>query len=83
MCEHRYRQVREESLLGGTFSVGWECIDCGHFVPQHKITPTGLDGIVVKGAILRGPHGCKSFTSSGKTYSRQIIDEDGNLTIIP
>ena len=80
---HRYRKVYEEALFGGTFPVGWECIDCGHFVSQHKITPAGLDGTIVGGAILRGPHGCKSFTSSGETYSKQVIDENGKLTVIP
>ena len=80
---HRYRKVYEEALFGGAFPVGWECIDCGHFVPQQGITPAGLDGITVGGAILIGPHRCKGLTSSGETYSKQVIDENGNLTVIP
>ena len=82
-CSHRWRQVHEEFLLGGSFPVGWECVDCKKFVSGDKITPAGLGGVVLKkSARLVGPHGGRGQTSSGKSYKEQIIDEDGKLTIV-
>lgn len=83
MCNHRWRRVFEESLIGGAFSVGWECTTCGDYVANSDITPAGLGGIVLeKAARLHGPLGARSITSAGKPYKEQIIDEDGNLIIM-
>jgi len=79
---HRWRQKFEEALTGGCFPIGWECIDCKRFMPQHALTPSGLDGVVMKGASLMAPHGRQGVTSSGNVYSEQIVDEDGHLRIL-
>lgn len=81
MCNHRWRQVFEEFLLGGTFSVGWECVDCSMFKSNNQLTPEGLSGTILKGARLVAPHGGTSQTSTGKPYKEQIVDEHGNLEI--
>lgn len=82
MCDHKWRKVYEEFLLGGSFPVGWECTECMKFVSIGELTPEGLEGKVLKNsARLVAPHGGTSQTSNGKSYKEQIIDEDGNLTI--
>ncbi len=62
--------------------MGWECIECTEFKGDHDLTSAGLPGQVVGGAKLVAPHGGVSKTSSGKLYKEQIVDENGNLTII-
>jgi hypothetical protein len=80
---HRWRVVHEEFLMGGTFPVGWECVDCKKFVSEGELTPAGLGGVVLNNAArLIAPHGGYSRTSDGKPYKEQIIDEHGKLTII-
>ena len=82
-CSHRWRQVHDEFLLGGSFPCGWECVDCNKFVSSNEVTPEGPGGkILKKSARLVGPHGGHGQTSDGKSYKEQIIDENGKLTII-
>ena len=82
-CSHRWRQVHEEFLLGGSFPVGWECVDCNKFISINEAMPVGLGGVVLKNAVrLVGPHGGHGQTSDGKPYKEQIVDEDGKLTVI-
>ena len=82
MCNHIWRQVYEEFLLGGSFPVGWECTKCKLYKSNYELTPVGLGGIVNGAHRLVGPHGCRSVTGMGQPYTEQIIDENGNLTII-
>ena len=83
MCKHEWRKVYEEFLLGGAFPVGWECIHCKRFIPNSNLTPAGLSGRVLEKAMrLVGPHGGRGMTSTGKPYKEQIVDENGELTII-
>ncbi len=83
MCEHRWRQVYEEFILGGTFSTGWECVDCREFVSKSELTPQSLSGIVLSGSMrLTGPHGGYGTTADGSRYKEQIVDETGTLHII-
>ena len=83
-CDHEWRQLYEEALFGGVFSIGWECVVCGEYVPKDKLTPAGLPGKVLGQAKrLVGPHGSRSITSSGQSYSQQVIDESGKLKIEP
>ena len=83
MHTHRWRQVHEEALLGGSYRIGWECVDCKAYVSNGDVTPAGLGGVVLeKAARLVGPHGCRSQCTDGSTYKEQIVDEDGHLSII-
>ena len=80
---HRWRRLYEEFLLGGAFQVGYECIDCPEYVPNESLTPDGLPGTFLKKAMrLVGPHGGWGQTSEGMPYKEQIVDENGNLTIV-
>ena len=82
MCDHTWRKVFEELLIGGMSLIGWECTLCGKYVGSHELTPSGLGGIVLaRSARLYAPCGGVGVTSSGKKYREQIIDEDGTLTI--
>ena len=84
MCDHRWREVYEELIMiGGSFSTGWECVDCGEFVSKDCLTPAGLSGTILKkSARLVGPHGGYGNTADGTRYKEQIIDENGVLHII-
>ena len=81
-CEHQWRQVYEEFLMGGMFPDGWECLRCGKFVSQNAVPPTGLGGVIVEGAKLVGPHGGQGNTSDGRRYKEQIVHPDGRLEVI-
>jgi len=83
MCKHKWQQIFEESLLGGSFPTGWQCKDCGTYISQDRIGPNGLDGVDSGEKVLHGPHGVRSRTSGGKTYSKQILHRDGRLEIVP
>jgi hypothetical protein len=83
MCEHVWQHIYEEFLLGGSFPIGFRCKICKTFVSQNEIGPRGLGGTDSGERVLHGPHGCKSVTSTGKTYSEQIIHADGKLEVIP
>ena len=79
---HRWRQLHEEFLLGGSFPVGWECVGCSKFVSNNSLTPAGLSGTVLEGAMrLVGPHGGCGTTGDGSQYKEQIVHEDGRLEI--
>lgn len=80
---HKWQRIYEESLIGGTFPIGYQCKECGAFVNQSDMTPEGIGGVTTGETVLIGPHGCKSKTSGGKDYSKQIIYPDGRLEIIP
>lgn len=80
-CSHVWRRVHEQFLMGGSFPIGWECKNCGKFLALSEVTPAGIPGKVTKEHVLVGPHGGYGNTSDGSLYKRQIIDEDGNLTI--
>jgi hypothetical protein len=83
ICEHIWRRVYEEFLLGGTFPVGWECKRCGEFIEQGKVTPAGLSGQVLhqEGRLI-GPHGARGQCADGSSYKEQIVDSEGTLHII-
>ena len=82
-CPHQWQQVYEESLIGGALPVGWQCKLCSEWVDQNKLTTSGMPGTDTGEKVLIGPHGCKSLTSSGQPYSKQIQYPDGRLEIIP
>lgn len=82
-CQHEWRQLHEQSILGGSFPVGFECIRCNAHVGQHELTPAGLPGTVTSQVRLVGPHGHKIATESGRECSSQIYDKDtGKLTYV-
>lgn len=83
-CKHRWRRLYEESLIGGCYPIGWECVLCGKYFDNAAVTPTGLPGLTLKKAArLVGPHGGCGSTSGGVPYQEQVVDEAGNLTIVP
>lgn len=82
ICNHRWMKVYEESILGGSFSVGWECEYCHEYVDNSKVTPAGLGGTIGGKNKLRGPHGGRGNTADGRVYKYQIIHEDGTLEIV-
>ena len=81
-CTHKWRQVHEAFLLGGSFPVGWECVICKKFINTNDITPAGIGGTVTKEHRLFGPHGGRGNTADGGQYKEQIIHEDGTLEVI-
>ena len=80
-CSHQWRQIHEESLLGGSFPIGFRCMLCNKFVGQHELTPAGLAGHETGERELIGPHGNQSRTASGQSYRKQIIRKDGTLEV--
>ena len=80
-CNHEWRQIHEEALIGGHFPTGWECRLCKEYVSHDKLTPAGLAGTVTKEHILIGPNGGCGTCSDNTVYSRQILHEDGTLTV--
>uniref|UniRef100_A0A6M3K1W8 Uncharacterized protein n=1 Tax=viral metagenome TaxID=1070528 RepID=A0A6M3K1W8_9ZZZZ len=82
-CNHRWRKIYEEGLVGPPFPSGFECIDCDEYVAMSDLTPAGIGGTVLEKACrLVGPHGGCGNCSDGTTYKEQIVDEQGNLIII-
>lgn len=80
---HRWRAVYEEAVFGGSFLVGWECIETGEFISQSELTPGSVHGVVAPGeARLVGPHGGHGTCSDGSLYKEQIVDGQGNITIV-
>lgn len=80
-CDHSWLKVHEQSLIGTSFPVGWQCEKCNVFIPIGEVTPTGLSGVTTKKHKLIGIHGGKLVTLSGKHCSYQIYDEKTkNLT---
>ena len=83
MCDHRWRKVYEQGIIGITIPSGWECVDCKEYVSMDKLTPAGLPGIILeKSARLVGINGGCGNCSDGSVYKEQIVDEDGELTIV-
>jgi len=81
-CNHRWRQVFEETIFIGATAIGWECLECKIYVNQNNIPPTGLGGTVTKAQRLVGVHGGCGECSDGSVYQSQIYHEDGRLEII-
>lgn len=79
-CEHQWRQVMEEFLLGGYHPAFWECVKCDE--TASTIGPEGLPGERLKGAYrLVGPHGGCGNCADGSVYKEQILDGKGTLLI--
>jgi hypothetical protein len=74
MCDHVWRRVNEEFLLGGYFPVGWRCEICNRFVSINKMEP-GISGTISNKEELVGIHGDYINTASGKKCRKQIIDK--------
>ena len=79
---HRWAQFYEAGLIGGSFPVGWKCLDCNEWVNQGNMTPAGLTGTILKEKHLSGPHGGRGNCENGDIYKEQILHEDGRLEII-
>lgn len=79
---HRWRVVHEQSLIGGSYPVGWDCLVCGKYVDNAHLTPEGLGGEVTKAARLLGPHGGVGNTADWRIFKEQILSEDGQLTVV-
>ena len=77
----RFRKVKEEHLIGGTFTVGYESLDDDEFIPVHQAERLVGDTVIVKGAKLVAPCGGTGVCSDGTLYKEQIIDESGKLHI--
>jgi len=82
MCSHRWRQVYEESILGGSVPYGWECIECKTMIMQNHMPPEGLKGIILEGKRLVGINGGCGNCNDGSVYKEQIVHEDGTLEVI-
>ncbi len=82
MCaQHKWREVHEQGILGGSFRKGWECTSCGQFVSTSEITPEGLGGENTKEVRLTGIHGTRVRNSDGVSSSKvQILHADGSLS---
>lgn len=80
-CDHEWRQRHEEAIIGGHYPSGWECRKCHQYVPQERVTPEGLAGVVTKEHVLVGINGYCGNCSDGSVYKKQILHEDGTLTI--
>ena len=81
MCNHVWREIREQSLIGGHFLSGYKCEICGKYVSAHELTPIGIGGTMSSRVELMGPHGgyiaCSNETEVCK---RQVYDtETGKL----
>jgi hypothetical protein len=81
-CNHRWRRVYEESIIGMLCTLGWDCLECKKYVDNKELTPAGLGGVVTKAKRLVGINGGEGNCSDGSVYKEQLIDEEGNLTII-
>jgi hypothetical protein len=82
MCEHKWRRIHEEFLLGGSFPVGYRCVECNQFVSDSQLTPLGMGGVLLDEDELVGPHGCCSSLSDGSVYRRQIYNKKTNTLTI-
>jgi hypothetical protein len=82
MCEHRWRKVNEQFLLGGSFPIGYRCVDCRLFIPNSELSPLGTGGTLLNEEELIGPHGGNSNCSDGSVYKRQIINNDSKTLTI-
>lgn len=80
MCDHAWRRVYEESILGGVFPAGWECLECGMWISTEQAGP-GMGGTAVGEVRLTGPHGGHGTCSDGRRYKSQILYPDGRLEI--
>ena len=77
-CNHVWRKLYEELVIGGTALIGYECKVCGEFVPLNKLTPAGLSGRFAEfEARLVPANGGVGKTSHGTFYKEQIVDEHG------
>ena len=76
-CNHKWRRVYEDTIVGVLWHIAWDCIECKTYILQDQLTPIGLGGVILKGQRLRGPGEC----SDGSIYQDQITDENGVLTI--
>jgi hypothetical protein len=74
-CDHLWRRMYEQSIIGGYFSIGWKREACGMYVSNSEVTPAGLGGTVGPRHEIMGIHGCAIDTESGKKCRRQIYDE--------
>jgi hypothetical protein len=79
---HRWRKLHEQFLLGGSFPIGYECLDCGKFVGINDIPIHGIGGVDTKEQRVVGPHGAHVTKSDGSTCKEQILHADGTLEIV-
>lgn len=75
-CDHVWREVREQAIIGGTFRVGWECELCHGYVAIGDLMPGGIGGVVGPRVRLVGVHGGYIETASGKECREQIYDRE-------
>lgn len=80
--EHRWAQLHEEFLLGGSTPVGWICLDCDKQLSNSDLSPSGIGGKTTKTHILVGPHGGHGNCQDGSVYKKQIIYDDGRLEVV-
>lgn len=79
---HQWIKVHEQSLIGDTFPIGWECIKCHKYVPIQDMSPN-MGGKVLNKHKLIGAHGNSISSKSGRSSKQQIYDADtGELTYI-
>lgn len=81
-CNHKWRQVYEESIVGGMTPYGWECKECRIMIMQNHMPPEGLVGEITKEERLVGINGGCGNCRDGSVYKEQIFHEDGTLEII-
>ncbi len=81
-CTHEWEQLHEQSLLGGSFPIGFRCVRCNEHVNQNELTPAGLPGTMLGQHRLIGVHGGRIERADGSTCREQVITRDGKLHIL-
>lgn len=72
---HEWTRVHEQSLLGGSFPVGWECEGCRTYLLDSQVTPERLQGIQTTRHKLIGIGGGRIISLSGRDSRVQVYDE--------
>jgi hypothetical protein len=56
-CNHSWDRIFEESLIGGSYPIGWKCSKCSKFVDVSAVGIAGLEGANSGRKVLVGSHG--------------------------
>jgi len=81
--QHEWREVSEESIIGGNYPVAFECRICQKWVENSEVDPIArIGGRLIKEYVLVGINGGPGNCRDGSIYKRQILHEDGRLEII-
>lgn len=74
-CSHVWMEIHEQSLLGGSFQIGWECEKCGTKPSKLATTPGFSEGTTGTKVKLVGVHGTRVLNGTGGSCKYQIYDK--------